>query len=448
MTNSWSPHTWQRLPYYQRPKYFSDDHYQEVITHLSTQPPLVKIDDIDRLRGHLTQAANNQAFIFQGGDCAESFAECRAENINSKLKMMMQISLVLLANLNKPIISIGRIAGQFAKPRSSSYEAQNGYDLPSYQGDLINQKTFSEAARAPNPTRMLEGYDHAARTMQHLHSWVDHHLNNIRNCQAWLLEHIPSENQTEFWNIASHADKILDSFKNSHIAPPQFPLFTSHEAFLLPYESALTRYHQASNNWYNLATHFPWLGMRTAQPNSAHVEYLKGIANPVAIKIGPKHTPDLVLKILDELNPNFQVGKIMLVHRYGMSFIRSQLPDLITAVRASKHPVAWCCDPMHGNTRLTKHDLKTRYFEDILAELTFALEIHHQHETPLNGLHLEIAADHVTECIGGKNGVTESDLSTVYRSLVDPRLNYNQALEMTHLFSAQLKKYQDLVLCY
>lgn len=441
--NAWYPQTWQDYSCEQLPQYSSDQAYNMAVEHLNKLPPLVAIEEIERLRYYLGQAADDKAFILQGGDCAESFAECTSDNVNAKLKILLQMSLILLADLKKPIIGIGRIAGQFAKPRSLLYETQNGERLPSYQGDLINHVTFSAEARTPDPDRMLKGYHHAAYTMNYLRSLLTNGFNQIRQCQDWGLTKDSSHCKNEFWNLAAHVDHVvnmLDCLGTSNSHSHEFPFFTSHEALLLPYESALTRHHQASNHWYNCATHFPWLGMRTAQPDSPHVEYLRGIANPIAIKIGPQHTGKCVSELLDKLNPEYQRGKIMLIHRIGVNQIKQKLPELINAVKSTQHPVIWCCDPMHGNTRLTAQGIKTRYFDDIISELHIALRIHKETQIPLNGLHFEVTADNVTECIGGKSGITESDLPLAYKSLVDPRLNYQQALEIASLVGNEMRE--------
>ena len=254
------------------------------------------------------------------------------------------------------------------------------------------------------------------------------------------MPNLPCNQENEFWQIANHVEAVLNMLDCLQTHPqhsPEFPFFTSHEALLLPYDAALTRQYQA--HWYNCATHFPWLGMRSAIPGSAHVEYLRGIANPIAIKVGPKHDARTILQLLDLLNPNRETGKIMLIHRLGINHIEANLPKLIAAVGAAEHPVVWSCDPMHGNTRLTGHGLKTRYFDDILAELKIALQLHEESKIPLNGLHFEVTADNVTECIGGKSGITESDLPSAYKTLVDPRLNYQQALEIASLVAHEMR---------
>ena len=345
----WLPQSWQDLTCEQLPQYPDIDTYEQTIRHLNELPPLVAVDEIERLRYYLSQAADNKAFIIQGGDCAEAFSECTADSVNAKLKILLQMSLILFADLQQPIIGVGRIAGQFAKPRSLLMETQGDQCLPSYQGDLINHTVFSKAARTPDPERMLKGYHHAAYTMNYLRSLLTSGFNQIRQCQEWGLNTDGTTDcPNEFWNLANQVGQGVASLNCINTSSPEtqeFPFFTSHEALLLPYEAALTRFHQPSNRWYNCATHFPWLGMRTAYPASPHVEYLRGIANPIAVKIGPMHTPSAVTKLLDILDPDCQPGKITLIHRLGVDQIQLKLPKIIQAVNATGHPVVWCCDP-------------------------------------------------------------------------------------------------------
>ena len=391
---TWSPTSWSAYPYEQAANYPDDSHLTRVIDELSLLPPLVTNDEIKHLKKAIALAGRGEAFILQGGDCAESFSDCRSDIITNKLKILLQMSRVLLAGIHKPIIHIGRIAGQYAKPRSSDVETINGITLPSYRGDLVNSPTFTQEARTPNPELLLKGYAFSAMT-----------LNFIRA-------------------------SLLDSHMN---------FFTSHEALHLHYEQALTR-QESDGVWYDLSTHLPWVGIRTAKIDSAHLEFLRGLQNPIGIKIGPDATSEWLTEILQRLNPNREEGRLLLITRMGASLIETLLPRLIDTVKSTGIPVTWSCDPMHGNTESTSDGTKTRHFDTILLELQRAVGIHRAMDSYLGGVHFELTGDNVTECIGGARGLAASDLKHAYQSLVDPRLNYEQSLEMALQLSQQFNR--------
>jgi 3-deoxy-7-phosphoheptulonate synthase len=383
----WSLTSWLQCVYEQAVHYKDVSHLNTVVDQLHVVPPLIPHSEIQQLQTRIAEAGRGEAFLLQGGDCAESFADSRQPIIRKKFNILQQMTDILLTGLGMPVIPIGRIAGQYAKPRSSEYETLDGVQLPCYRGDLINASEFTSIAREPNPDLLLKGYECSANTLRH-----------IRN-----------------------------------LTPPGRVFFTSHEALHLHYEQALTR--QAEDGrWYNLSTHLPWIGVRTTKLHSAHVELLRGVNNPIGIKIGPDSEICELLAILEQLNPMRENGRILLISRMGAAAINKRLPPMIQAILASGMPVTWSCDPMHGNTRFTQHGIKTRAFETIRLELDRAIAIHQQLGVPLGGVHLELTGDNVTECTGGAQNLTATDLTRAYLSLVDPRLNAEQSLEIaTHL---------------
>jgi len=377
----------------------------------------------------------------QGGDCAESFNDCRPEIITNKLKILLQMSLILLHGMRKPIIRIGRIAGQYAKPRSSDNETINGVTLPSYRGDLVNLPDFNEESRTPNPKLLLQGYSCAAMTLNFIRALLDGGFADLHHPQRWDLGFVEHSAQADEYHtiVRSIADSLdflesIDGLRNSNLNKVDF--YTSHEALHLHYEEALTR-KLNDGNWYNLSTHLPWVGMRTAKTNSAHLEFLRGVQNPIGIKVGPSATKEWLTDVLQILNPNHEEGRILLISRMGANEINSRLPALIETVKSIGTPVTWSCDPMHGNTETTPEGIKTRHFDNILSELIQALKIHREMDSYLGGVHFELTGDNVTECIGGARGLLAHDLKDAYHSLVDPRLNYEQSLEMAIQLSKQ-----------
>ncbi|KTC83619.1 3-deoxy-7-phosphoheptulonate synthase class II [Legionella cincinnatiensis] len=440
----WSPISWLQYSYLQAATYADEKKLNKVVEQLSLLPPLVTSSEIKNLKKEIARAGRGDAFILQGGDCAESFNDCRAEIISNKLKIILQMSLILLHGLRKPIIRVGRIAGQYAKPRSSDYETINGITLPSYRGDLVNSPEFTPEAREPNPKLLLQAYNCSAVTLNYIRSLLDSGFASLNHPQQWDLSFVEHSKQKEEYQtiVKSIGDALdfldtIDGIQSSNLSKVDF--YTSHEALHLHYEQALTR-KMDDGLWYNLSTHLPWIGMRTAQIDSAHLEFLRGVENPIGIKIGPGATPEWLEEVLDRANPQREEGRLLLFTRLGARHIEKLLPPLIDAVQKTKIPVTWSCDPMHGNTETTSDGIKTRHFDNILLELKQAWEIHRSMGSYLGGVHFELTGDNVTECIGGARGLAADDLKTAYHSLVDPRLNYEQSIEMAIQLSRQFRK--------
>lgn len=441
--SKWSPTSWQQFSYEQAATYPDENQLTRVVDHLSKLPPLVTSGEIKKLKQAIAKAGRGEAFILQGGDCAESFDDCRSDIISNKLKILLQMSLVLIHGMRKPVIRIGRIAGQYAKPRSSDNETINGITLPSYRGDLVNSPQFDLESRTPNPKLLLQGYSYSAMTLNFIRALLDGGFADLNNPQRWDLSFVEHSPQAEEYHaiVRSLTEslafmKTIDGFGTSQLNNVDF--FTSHEALHLHYEQALTR-QLNDNKWYDLSTHLPWIGMRTAKLDSAHVEFLRGVENPIGIKIGPSASNEWLAEIIEKLNPNAEEGRILLISRLGARDIARLLPPIIEAVKETKCPVTWSCDPMHGNTESTSDGTKTRHFDNILSELQQAVKIHQEMDSYLGGVHFELTGENVTECIGGARGLSSEDLKVAYHSLVDPRLNYEQSLEMAIQLSREFR---------
>jgi 3-deoxy-7-phosphoheptulonate synthase len=441
----WQPDSWRDRVAGQQPLYPDATAVERVIAQIRHLPPLVTWGEVDKLRNQIADAQRGERFLLQGGDCAESFDDCTAEPIANKLKILLQMSLVLIHGMKKRVVRVGRLAGQYAKPRSADTETRNGLTLPSYRGDLINQAGFSLVERTPDPMLMLRAYEYAALTLNYVRALVDGGFADLHHPEFWDLDFVRnSPLETEYRRIVQ---SILDSLSFMETISGQPPadsagveLFTSHEGLHLLYEQAQTQFVAETGRWYNLATHYPWIGMRTAELGGAHVEYFRGIANPVAVKVGPAMTTDGLLALMETVNPDDEPGRLTFIHRFGAKHIAEKLPPLVQAVQKSGRKVLWVCDPMHGNTESTSNGLKTRRFENILFELETAFALHEKLDSHLGGVHFELTGDDVTECTGGARGLTEIDLERAYKSQVDPRLNYEQALEMAMRIVARTKK--------
>lgn len=438
---AWLPTSWNRYSYQQAATYPDNAQLNSVLEQLGQLPPLVTSGEIKHLKQAIARAGRGEAFILQGGDCAESFADCRSDIITNKLKILLQMSLVLLHGMRKPIIRIGRIAGQYTKPRSSDDETIDGITLPSYRGDLINSPEFTALARTPDPKLLLKGYSCAAMTLNYIRALLEGGFADLHHPHQWDLGFVEHAKQADEYHaiVRSISDamdflKSIDGVQSSNLDKVDF--FTSHEALHLHYEQALTR-QSPDGTWYNLSTHLPWIGMRTATIDSAHLEFLRGVQNPIGIKIGPDATPEWLAEILKILNPQHEAGRILLISRMGANHIETCLPPLIDAMKTLGIPATWSCDPMHGNTEFTPDGIKTRHFDTILLELQRAVTIHREMNSHLGGVHFELTGENVTECIGGARGLTANDLKYAYQSLVDPRLNYEQSLEMAIQLSRQ-----------
>jgi 3-deoxy-7-phosphoheptulonate synthase len=442
--HTWSPVSWQQRTAEQQPTYPDLEALHRVVDEMSRLPPLVTSWEVETLKGNLARAARGEMFLLQGGDCAESFADCEPAAITSKLKILLQMSLVLVHGTRKPVIRVGRMAGQYAKPRSIDLESRDGQRLPSYRGDLVNQPGFTESERTPDPTLMLRGYERAALTLNFIRALADGGFADLHHPEYWNLSFIKQAGLAEEYEriVGGIRDSIefLEAVAGSPISNMQrVDFYTSHEGLALLYEQAQTRRVPRREGWYNLSTHFPWIGMRTAQPDGAHVEYFRGVRNPIAIKIGPAMTPEWLSALLDVLHPDDEPGRLTLVHRLGADKVASALPGLIECVRRSGKTVLWSADPMHGNTESTADGIKTRRFDKIVSELEQSFDIHEQMGSILGGVHIELTGEDVTECVGGARQLGEEDLKRAYRSRVDPRLNYEQSLEVAMLIARHLR---------
>ena len=447
-TDDWSPTSWQSKTAEQQPAYPDADAVQEVMGQISKLPPLVTSMEIESLKTQLGEAAQGHCFLLQGGDCAESFDDCESGPIAAKLKILLQMSLVLVHATRKPVIRVGRIAGQYAKPRSSDHESRGEVSLPSYRGDLVNRSGFTSEERIPDPHLLLRGYTRAALTMNFLRALADSGFADLHHPEYWKLNFAKnSELERDYQGIVESIRSSVDfmeaisGFRLSNTR--RVDLYTSHEGLALLYEQAQTRQVPRREGWYNLSTHLPWIGMRTAKLDGAHIEYFRGIQNPIAVKIGPSMTADRTKALLDVLHPFDEPGRLTLIHRLGADHVESKLPGLIKAVRATGKTVLWVCDPMHGNTETTASGIKTRRFDKILQEVESSFDVHRAHGSILGGVHFEMTGEDVTECIGGSTGLDESDLTRDYRSRVDPRLNYDQALELAMRMARHLAQYRD-----
>lgn len=434
----WSPQSWQQREALQQPAYGDSEELQQASEALSRLPPLVTSWEVLALKQSLAEAQEGKRFVLQGGDCAESFADCSSPIISNRLKVLLQMSLVLVHGLKKPVLRVGRFAGQYAKPRSADQEVRDGVSLPSFRGDLVNGQAFTAEARRPDPQRMIQAHAHSALTMNFVRALIDGGFADLRHPEYWDLawvEHSPlAAEYRQMVQAIGDSLHFVETLAGQSIAGfSRVDFFTSHEALLLHYEQALTRQVPRHAGWFNLSTHFPWIGMRTAALGGAHVEYFRGIRNPIAVKVGPTVTPAQLLPLIDVLNPDDEPGRLTLIHRMGNSKIAQALPPLLDAVKREGRRVLWVADPMHGNTESTSNGYKTRRFDNIRGELDQAFDIHAAAGTRLGGVHLELTGEDVTECMGGARDLSEGDLHRAYKSMVDPRLNYEQSLELAML---------------
>ncbi len=442
----WTPQGWRHRTALQQPVYPDASELERALARLRDLPPLVVPEEVDSLRSLFAEAAAGRRFLLQGGDCAEQFRDCSPDRIADKLRVLLQMSVVLTHVGRRPIVRVGRIAGQYAKPRSSDTETIRGKELPSYRGDLINSLEVTDAARRPDPQRMLQAYFHAAATLNHLRALIEGGFADLHHPERWELHagaaDVPAYRET-LAQVRESLDflEALGSVKRGTLERIDF--FTSHEALLLPYEESLTRWvtgpTAAEGGYYNLGAHMLWVGERTRQPEGAHIEYLRGLRNPLGVKVGPTATGDELLGVLDRLDPHQEPGRITLITRFGAGRIAEALPPLIAAVRRSGRQVLWSSDPMHGNGEKTGSGLKTRSFEAILSELRQAFELHRAHGSALGGVHIELTGENVTECLGGAEGLSEADLPRAYETGCDPRLNGAQSLELAFLVAEMLR---------
>ncbi|MDP9139454.1 MAG: 3-deoxy-7-phosphoheptulonate synthase class II [Pseudomonadota bacterium] len=434
-STDWTPESWHAFPAAQQPRYPDQTALDAALAQLRSLPPLVTSWEVDALKNNLARAQAGDGFILQGGDCAESFSDCRSEIIANRLKVLLQMSLVLVHGLRSRVVRIGRFAGQYAKPRSADMETRDGISLPSYRGDIVNAPEFTEAARTPDPQRLLEAHARSAMTINFVRGLIDGGFADLHHPEYWDLDwvgHSPlaADYQRMVDNLGDSL-RFMETLAGAPISDFQrVDFFTSHEALMLWYEQAQTRQVPRKSGWYNLSTHFPWIGMRTAEIGGAHVEYCRGIRNPMGVKVGPTMSVEWVVDLCRILNPDNEPGRLTLIHRMGADKIADHLPRLIEGVRKAGHSALWICDPMHGNTIGTASGLKTRPFDKILSEVEQAFTIHKACGSRLGGVHLELTGEDVTECTGGARNLSQEDLQRAYKSTVDPRLNYEQALEL------------------
>jgi 3-deoxy-7-phosphoheptulonate synthase len=436
----WSPSSWQARPAAQQPAYPDPAALQGVLAQLANLPPLVTSLEIENLKQQLAAAVRGERFLLQGGDCSESFEECTSAAIASKLKILLQMSLVLVQGGKKRVIRIGRFAGQYAKPRSADAETRGGISLPSYRGDMVNRAGFTAAERVPNPDLLLRAYERSGLTINFIRALIEGGFADLHHPEYWDLGFMANTphaaDYTRMVQSIGDSLRFMETLTGCVLADiNRVDFFASHEGLVLWYEQAQTRQVPRRKGWYNLSTHFPWIGDRTRALDGAHIEYFRGITNPIGVKIGPSTTPEQALLLVQTLNPQNEPGRLTLIHRFGADRVERCLPPLADALRREGKQVLWCCDPMHGNTETTSDGIKTRRFETILAELEKSYRILHECGTHLGGVHFELTGDNVTECVGGASGVTEADLRRDYRTQLDPRLNYEQAMEMALLLA-------------
>ena len=450
MTRPWSPDSWRRLPIEQVPVYPDPDKLAETEARLAGFPPLVFAGEARKLKRQLARVCEGRGFLLQGGDCAESFAEHSADNIRDFFRVFLQMAVVLTFAGRQPVVKVGRIAGQFAKPRSAPTEVQDGQELASYRGDNINGIEFDPAAREPDPARQIMAYRQSAATLNLLRAFAQGGYANLEHVHRWTLGFLKGSPAAERYQaLADRISEALSFMRACGITPGTAPQLkttdfaTSHEALLLGYEQALTRIDSTSGDWYATSGHMLWIGDRTRQIGNAHVEFCRGIKNPIGLKCGPSLGADELLRLIDILNPDNEPGRLTLIARFGADKVEASLPPLIRAVETEGRRVVWSCDPMHGNTIKVSSGYKTRPFERIMSEVRRFMGVHQAEGTHAGGIHVEMTGNNVTECTGGANALSERDLQDRYHTHCDPRLNADQALELAFLVAEELRKEQE-----
>ena len=447
MAQNWQPDTWRDLPARQMPDYPDPAALAEVEATLGNFPPLVFAGEARSLKARLAEVADGRAFLLQGGDCAESFAEFHPDKIRDTFKVLLQMAVALTFGAQLPVIKLGRLAGQFAKPRSAPTETIDGVELPSYRGDIINGMDFDAAVREPDPQRLLQAYSQAAATLNLVRAFAQGGYADLHRVHSWNMGFVA--NSPAGARYREMADRIQDSLafmEACGISADRTPeinrvdFYTSHEALLLGYEQAMTRVDTTSGQWYDTSAHFVWCGDRTRDPDGAHVEFLRGIANPIGIKAGPSLEPEDFLRLADILNPANEAGRLTVICRFGAGKVGEHLPRLIRAAEREGARLVWACDPMHGNTIKSDSGYKTRPFDRILAEVREFFEIHQAEGSHAGGVHFEMTGQEVTECLGGAQEITDSSLGDRYHTHCDPRLNASQSLELAFLTAEMLKK--------
>ena len=454
MSADWNPDSWRARLVAQQVRYADGASEEDAVAQLRALPPLVTSWEIERLKSLLAEAQEGRRFLLQGGDCAETLADCRPSVITGMLKVLLQMSLVLVHGGQQPVIRVGRVAGQYAKPRSSPVETRQSetgesVELPSYFGDLVNASLFDPASRNPDPQRLVTGYQHAALTLNFIRSLAEGGFADMHHPEYWDIDFMERDDlhpdlRAEYRRLCdeiSGALRFAEAVSDRNIDEvSRIEFYTSHEGLNLLYESAQTRTVPRREGYYDLTTHMPWIGERTRAIDGAHVEFFRGIRNPVGAKLGPSATAEDVLELVRALNPCDEPGKIVLITRMGADRVDDALPPLVEAMKSAGRKVLWVCDPMHGNARVTERGVKTRHFDDVLREVERSFALHESCGSRLGGVHFELTGEHVTECIGGATGITENDLASNYASLCDPRLNYAQSLEMAFRIARLMRR--------
>jgi 3-deoxy-7-phosphoheptulonate synthase len=443
----WSPTSWREKPILQQPTYPNQGELQSVLDELKNYPPLVFAGEARSLKNQLADVANGKAFLLQGGDCAESFSEFKASNIRDTFKALLQMAVVMTYAGGLPVVKVGRLGGQFAKPRSSDTETFDGITLDSYRGDIINGVDFTSEARTPDPQRMIKAYNQSAATLNLLRAFASGGLADLHQVHKWTLDFAhQGEVSKKYEALAEEIGKSLTFMEACGVTSKTYrtlretDFFTSHEALLLPYEEAFTRQDSLTGDWYDTSAHMLWIGDRTRQLDGAHVEFLSGVNNPIGVKAGPSMDPEDLVRLVNKLNPNNEAGRLNIIVRMGANKVAEGMPKLIRAIEREGMKVVWSCDPMHGNTIKSSNNYKTRPVDSVLTEMKQFFQVHKAEGTFGGGVHLEMTGKNVTECIGGSFVVTEEDLSSRYHTHCDPRLNADQALELAFLIADSLKE--------
>ncbi|QQG35134.1 MAG: 3-deoxy-7-phosphoheptulonate synthase class II [Micavibrio aeruginosavorus] len=447
MTDQWTPQSWRNKPAKQLPAYPDDIALKDAEKTMAQMPPLVFAGEARNLKKHLAEVAEGRAFLLQGGDCAESFAEFGANKIRDTFRVLLQMAVVMTFAGALPIVKVGRMAGQFAKPRSDDHETQNGVTLPSYRGDIINGYGFTAEDRVPDPQRMLRAYNQAAATLNLLRAFAYGGYADLHRVHKWNLDFVQDSPLTQrYEDLAARIDEALNFMAACGVTGDKVPeivrqteFFTSHEALLLPYEEALTRVDSLTGDWYDCSAHMVWIGARTNQMDGAQVEFVRGIKNPIGLKCPPSLDPDTLLRLVDIINPDNEPGRLTLIARMGHDQVEKKLAPLVRVIKQEGRSVVWSCDPMHGNTIKSDNGYKTRKFDHVLGEVRGFFAVHKAEGTHPGGIHLELTGQNVTECTGGAEKITDDNLSDRYHTVCDPRLNANQALEMAFLLAEELR---------
>ncbi|MEM6812004.1 MAG: 3-deoxy-7-phosphoheptulonate synthase class II [Pseudomonadota bacterium] len=446
--STWNKSSWRDQPAEQLPNYPDQDRLKWAEGIISDMPPLVFAGEARNLKVQLADVCHGNGFVLQGGDCAESFQEFNANKIRDTFRVLLQMAVVMTFGGSMPIVKMGRMAGQFAKPRSSDMETQGDITLPSYRGDIVNKLEFTEEARIPDPERMIRAYNQSASTLNLLRAFAQGGYADLNEVHRWNLDFVKDSPLSERYEaLASDIDRALTFMKACGItgekvsAMRETDFYTCHEALLLPYEEAMTREDSTSGDYYDTSAHFLWIGARTQQTDGAQVEFARGIHNPIGMKCPPELDPDTLIRLIDTLNPENEAGRLSLIARMGHNQVEEKLSPLVRKVKEEGRNVVWICDPMHGNTEKSESGYKTRRFDNVLSEVKNFFEVHHTEGTHPGGVHFEMTGQNVTECIGGAHDITDEDLSSRYHTVCDPRLNANQALELAFLVADELKAF-------